>query len=245
LSEDGEQSRDASTEQLLDSMRREAEAEKEKIESEAAEHAAKIEREAEQELERIRSEARRRLDRELSVMRSRLVGNAEMEGRAERVRIKREMLDRVFDETRSRLSSLLESGEYATVLHRLVEHLAGEMEKTGGTEDDIVLEVPERDLETAGEALREAGLGWEVRACADTDDEQSGGEKSGSGSAAALTAEGLERVDNGIFTRLERARRLLAGDAASILFEAGPSGAASDRGPSDSNPSGQGEKTRS
>ena len=218
-------------------MRREARAEKERIETGAAEDCAGIQREYTQELERIRTEAKQAVERELPMIRDRLVGKAVREGHVEKARIKQEFLERVFEEARRALAALAESAEYPAVLQGLIGEIG---EKLTG---EVVLEVPERDVKPAEEAVKKAGLDWTVRAgkaatggfetggfkngAAGTGASETGAPKAGSlaaGGLVAETADGLERMDNGLFTRLRRAEQVLSAEVAAILFDGGESG---------------------
>jgi|GEM_PF-4833592 len=189
------------TEQLLSSMQKEADAEKEKIETEAAERVASIRREGEQELEQIQADATRRLERELAMTEDRLVGQARMDGRSERVRIKQELLDNVYQAARTELSSLSKSTDYAEVIGRLIGQLAEEMN------GEVVLEVARDERKLAEEALKRAGLSWTLEAG-----------HSVAGTLIARSADGRKIVDNSVSVRLERAGNVLSGEIASILF---------------------------
>jgi vacuolar-type H+-ATPase subunit E/Vma4 len=81
---------------LIDAMERQAAEERRRIRSEAEAHAAEVIAAADAECARLSAEAMHALDKELAVERQRIVGEAVMAARAERLRMKRRLLDEVF-----------------------------------------------------------------------------------------------------------------------------------------------------
>jgi vacuolar-type H+-ATPase subunit E/Vma4 len=89
-------SRETTPGALIDAMEKQAADERLRIRREAEESAARTIAAADAECARITAEALARLDRELAVERQRLVGEAVMAARAERLRMKRRLLAEVW-----------------------------------------------------------------------------------------------------------------------------------------------------
>jgi vacuolar-type H+-ATPase subunit E/Vma4 len=103
--------RDSPPGALIEAMERQAVEERAKILSEAGERAARTLAAAEAECARITAEALGLLDRELSVERQRLVGEAILAARAERLRLKRRLLADAFARAEADIGRRAAGGE--------------------------------------------------------------------------------------------------------------------------------------
>lgn len=199
-----DQAQDRNKEELLAQIRKNASEEKAKAEQQGEERVAKIRERTDREKVRIEREADRRLEQELATSRDRSVGTARMEGRAARSRIKRELLDSVFDRASEQTRGLLVSKHYESVFRALVREVVGEFQQAG------TIEVASQDVELAKSALGSAVGTWQVTA--------GGSER---GHIVARSQDGLKVVDNSLMTRLERAKFLRASIVAEHLYTNG------------------------
>ena len=196
---------DEQAQALLEEIRGQSEAERQRILEEGRGRAAAIRAEAEEQVRRLEAEAERQLARRLSVEEDRLRGEASLASRTRVLASRRELLDRVFQAARQRLLERQDSPEYGELLTRLIREAAAAVGDRGE------LRVAEADAELGRNAVGQLGLGFEVRA--------EGGPK---GTVIALSPDGLRRADNGLWTRLEQAGRTLEQEIARLLFGEGP-----------------------
>jgi len=109
-------------EALVEEIRRRAEAEASKIIEDAKKRAEEIVREAEREVERlVEHEARPRA----MVLRRRILGSAELRGRAEVLKAKEEVIEKISDRARAKLEAIASgkdsSVDYKEVLYGLLK----------------------------------------------------------------------------------------------------------------------------
>ena len=196
---------DEQAQALLEEIRGQSEAERQRILEEGRGRAAAIRAEAEEQVRRLEAEAERQLERRLGVEEDRLRGEASLASRTRVLASRRELLDRAFQAARQRLLERQDSPEYGELLTRLIREAASAVGDRGE------LRVAEADAELGRNAVGQLGLGFEVRA--------EGGPK---GTVIALSPDGLRRADNGLWTRLEQAGRTLEQEIARLLFGEGP-----------------------
>jgi len=187
---------------LLDDIRVQAEAERERILSEGRGKAAAVRERALAEIRGLEEEARRQLERRLGVDRDRIQGESRLEARSGLLAMRREWIRRAFELAERRLSERCSSPGYEALLAALLREAA---EALGGGEGE--LRVAGQDLAPARALVSRLGLPQTVRA--------EGGRP---GTVVAVARD--RRVDNSLATRLEQAARSMEREVAGILFAA-------------------------
>jgi vacuolar-type H+-ATPase subunit E/Vma4 len=134
--------REPTTGALIDAMEHQAADERRRIRSEADARAGGVLASADAECERLKTEALHALDKDLAVERQRIVGEAIMQARAERLRMKRRLLADVFRRAGEKINRRTADAEYPAALALLAAEaraVAGEpCEVTAGVEDGLV-----------------------------------------------------------------------------------------------------------
>lgn len=201
-------SQDGNEKQLLEQIRREASDEKASAERDAEQRVREITDRVEREKERIERDAYRRLDQELGTARDRELGKARMEARAELVRTKREIMDKVFERAGNELGEFRQGAKYEEVARRLIRETLEQFEtepEHSGTR--VELEVSSNDEELAESIVSDEQVSVRVT-----------GKETARGHFVARSGDGLRAVDNSFATRLDRAGRLRVEVVASTLF---------------------------
>jgi vacuolar-type H+-ATPase subunit E/Vma4 len=184
---------------LLDEIRAQAEAERQRIVQEGRDRAAAVWEKAQVEVRRLEAEALRQLERRLAVDEDRILGEARLEAGGRLLAVRREWIERVFQLAGRRLAERCASPAYEDLLAALMREAAAEL---GGPGE---LRVAEADLELARKVARRLGLTHEVR-----------GEGGEPGTMIAVSRD--RRVDNSLATRLQVAERSLEREVARLLF---------------------------
>ncbi len=126
---------ETTTGSLIDAMERQAGDERQRIRSEAEARAGEVLGAADAECERLKAEALYALDKDLVVERQRVVGEAIMQARAERLRMKRRILAEVFRRAREEVDRRVAEAGYPAALALL----AAEARAAAGEPCDVTI----------------------------------------------------------------------------------------------------------
>jgi V/A-type H+/Na+-transporting ATPase subunit E len=187
--------------ELMSALVRQAEVERERIAAETRKAIEETLKGAEAEAVRLLESAERELEREMASEKDRILGRLRMEEGKRRLLLKREVLRKVFERARERISKRYGSEEYPRVLKRLI----GEALSALGENGDLV--VSSKDLELCSPLVAQMGSTCTIR-----------GEGEEPGTVIALSSDGARKVDNSLSTRLERARVVLEPEVSRLLF---------------------------
>ena len=192
---------------LFTAIEKSAEGERAVILAAAEAQAREIRARGQAEGERRKAEALRRLEKQLLGEEQRILGEARMEARGEKLLAKRRCIAEAFRRAREEILRLCASDAYPAALERLVEEAiaaAGEAE---------ALEVREADAAAGRAKLAAMGAHLSVRGVAGNP-----------GTVVALARDGRVRVDNSLLARLARAETGDESVVARHLFGAGGEG---------------------
>jgi vacuolar-type H+-ATPase subunit E/Vma4 len=128
--------REPTTGSLINAMERQAEDERRLIRSAADARAAEVLAAADAECERRKAEALRSLDKDLAIEKQRIVGEAVMRARAERLRMKRRLLAEVF----RRAAQDIDRKKTATGYPAALALLAAEARSAAGEPCDVTVQ---------------------------------------------------------------------------------------------------------
>jgi len=184
---------------LLQAIRSQAEAERERILAEGRARAEEVRARGREQVRGREEEALRALERRLAVERERILGESRLEERADLLGVRREWIQRAFRLAGRLLAERCATPAYEGLLAALLREAAAAL---GGTGE---LRVAEADLELARRLARGLGRAHEVRA-------------EGREPGTALAVSGGRRVDNSLATRLEQAAGSMERDIARLLF---------------------------
>lgn len=198
----------------------------ESLKEEAEDEREEILKEANQKAEEIKSEARREADaksdkiieegkREAKSIVKKILSNARMKARRKKLEFKDEMCQRVFEEAKDKLLELKENQEkYKEILKKLIKE--GGLAVGGG--DLEVLVSKSEDLLTQ-ELIEEIGREISEETGKDTQLTLKKELKGKTGGAIVRRSDGSMQSDNTFEARLERMRDSLRTEVTKILFE--------------------------
>jgi vacuolar-type H+-ATPase subunit E/Vma4 len=194
---------DPTTEDLFQVIYRQVENERTALLAEAEALARGLREKAAAEAEHLRSEAFARLEQELRAEELRLMGEARMEARNERLKVKRRYIKEAFRLAGEELLRLSGTDGYSAALRALLS----EALEAAGNANEAVVAVREGEEDACRAALKALGFTSLIR---------------GSGNRAATltvtSADGRRRMDNGLLSRLVKAESIEESEVAKILF---------------------------
>lgn len=188
--------------ELVTILEKEASAEIERILAEARAQADQLTEEARAESQALLEAHRQRLEAERKAARQKAESTAQLRAAALVLQAKDQVLAEVFARAETELSGVQQNrGEYTVLLGGLIREAAT------GLSGRVTVEVNQKDLQIARQALRDLKLDAEVKPA----DEISGGVR-------LSIDDGRFMVENTLASRLERAKPLLVTDVAALLW---------------------------
>jgi vacuolar-type H+-ATPase subunit E/Vma4 len=187
---------------LLESLVREAEAERASIISQAQVEAAKIREQATQAAKAADRAGRERIRKEIDAARLRVQSRAELKAKALLLRTQHGVFEEVFRQARAAVEALTATPGYEAILRALIE------EALRALGQGAVLEVRERDVNLGRRVVEELSIPSEIRVGSDV-----------SSGVRGATPDGATVCLNGLDDRLAKARGPLMPEVARILWE--------------------------
>ncbi len=189
--------------ELIDLLEREAEAERQRLLAEARQRADQVRQQAEAEAQALLDAQRRRVAAAVEAARVRARGVARLRATSAVLEAKDAVLEEVFRRAQEELARVSQDpARYGSLLRGLLREAA---EGFGGP---VVVECAEQDVRAVEAAARELGIPVvQVR----PDSQLRGGVR-------VLSEDGRFVVENTLASRLERARQMLLGEVADILW---------------------------
>ncbi len=189
--------------ELIDLLEREAEAERQRLLTEARERADQVRQQAQAEAQALLEAQRRRLAAAMEAARVRAQGVARLRATSAILEAKDEVLEEVFRRAGEELDRLSrEPARYGPVLRQLLREA---VEGFGGP---VVVECPEQDVRMVEAAAGELGIPLvQVR----PDSQLRAGVR-------VLSEDGRFVVENTLASRMQRARQMLLGEVANVLW---------------------------
>lgn len=188
--------------ELVAILEKEASAEIERILAEARAQADQLTEEARAESQALLEAQRQRLEAERKAARQKAESTAQLRAAALVLQAKDQVLTEVSARAETELSRVQQNGgEYTALLGGLIREAAT------GLSGRVTVEVNQKDLQVARQALRDLTLDAEVKPT----DEISGGVR-------LSIDDGRFMVENTLASRLERAKPLLVTEVAALLW---------------------------
>jgi vacuolar-type H+-ATPase subunit E/Vma4 len=187
---------------LLQSMREKAESERAELNRDADARIKEVLERSDREALRLKEDAMRDLDREVAVAIAGKLGLARMEARARMVRMKKSVMEGVFERAEQMVMAT-DGDRYAEVVGSLIR------EAVAASPEGGVLTVRNADVSVARKAVGDHPVTVK-------------GVEADKGTVLLTGSSGSRRVDNGFRIRLSRARVALADRIGRALFEREP-----------------------
>lgn len=188
-------------EEMLVALEQESQNDIRKIDSEAEAYENQIILEAEEEAKKTHEISMKNADEEVRLEKARIISRANFQVKKEIVRVKEEMVNKVFDEIVNRAKTLRNQSSYESVFEKLAS------EALSGIPGNAVVSVDLADETLARKTFEKMGVDCTIK----TDFKCSGGLK-------VMSEDGNIVLNNSIDSRIDKAKQFLMTDIIKVLF---------------------------